>query len=336
MAFVVRSRLAIALVSLAAASVASVSSAQVSTTYTYDPQGQVKTVTRSSGTVAYTYDAAGNRTAVGMVYPPPTAGNTILSVAFNGVDAQVALPVSGQVSGTTCVSPPAHGYYACVGTIAHYTPFTGYYGPDSFAYVATGPGGNSAPATVTVSVGNPPAPSVGAISTTTAFNTPKAIALSPSGVYNSLGVTSGPAHGLASIGGTTATYTPNGLYSGPDSFTYTATGPGGTSAPATVSVTVGAAPPNTSPTAVNDGTIQIVSGDTVSVNVVANDSDPDGDPLTVIGLSKTTSTKADYSFSGGYITVMAKSSKGGDSLTYTISDGRGGTATATLSINVTF
>jgi hypothetical protein len=71
-------------------------------------------------------------------------------------------------------------------------------------------------------------------------------------------------------------------------------------------------------------------------NVVANHSDPDGDALTVIGLSKTTSTRADYQFSGGFITITAKSSKGGDTLTYTVSDGRGGTANATLSIYVTF
>ncbi|KQY31933.1 hypothetical protein ASD38_23005 [Caulobacter sp. Root487D2Y] len=268
--------------------------------------------------------------------PAPTAANTSLSVAYNGADATVALPVGGVVAGATIVTAPAHGYYAVTGTTAHYTPYTGYYGPDSFNYVASGPGGASAPATVSVSVGLPPAPTAGAVSTTTAFNTPKAIGLSPSGIYSSLAVASGPAHGWASISGTTATYTPNGLYSGPDSFTYTATGPGGTSAPATVSVTVGAPPPNNPPTAVNDGTVQIVAGDTVNVNVTANDSDPDGDTLSIVSLSKTTSTKADYAFSGGTITVMAKSSKGGDSLTYTITDGKGGTATATLSINVTF
>jgi hypothetical protein len=182
----------------------------------------------------------------------------------------------------------------------------------------------------------PAAPSAGAVSATTAFNTPKAIALAPSGVYSALAVASGPAHGSVSISSATATYSPAFNYSGPDSFTYTATGPGGTSAPATVSVTIGAPPPNNPPTAVNDGTISLLAGDTANVYVVGNDTDPDGDPLTVVAISKTTSTKADYDFSGGYVTVMAKSSKGSDSLTYTITDGKGGTATATLTINVTF
>ena len=49
---------------------------------------------------------------------------------------------------------------------------------------------------------------------------------------------SGPAHGTIAIAGDVITYTPTAGYAGPDSFTYTATGPGGTSAPATVSLTV--------------------------------------------------------------------------------------------------
>src|SRR3546814_4408130 len=38
------------------------------------------------------------------------------------------------------------------------SPASGYYGSDSFAYAATGPGGTSAPASVQLTVGTPPAP----------------------------------------------------------------------------------------------------------------------------------------------------------------------------------
>jgi hypothetical protein len=79
---------------------------------------------------------------------------------------------------------------------------------------------------------------VGNASLTVNYNTAGSVGLSPSGVYSSLAVASGPSHGSASISGTTATYTPTSGYSGLDSFAYTATGPGGTSSPATVSVTV--------------------------------------------------------------------------------------------------
>lgn len=47
-----------------------------------------------------------------------------------------------------------------------------------------------------------------------------------------------PANGTAVVTGTTITYQPNAGYAGADSFSYTATNSGGTSAPATVSVTV--------------------------------------------------------------------------------------------------
>lgn len=58
------------------------------------------------------------------------------------------------------------------------------------------------------------------------------------GTATSLSITSPPAHGTATVSGTTITYQPNAGYAGPDSFAYTATNAGGTSAPATVSVTV--------------------------------------------------------------------------------------------------
>ncbi len=47
-----------------------------------------------------------------------------------------------------------------------------------------------------------------------------------------------PAHGAATVTGSTATYTPVAGFSGTDTFTYTATNAAGTSAPATVTVTV--------------------------------------------------------------------------------------------------
>lgn len=58
------------------------------------------------------------------------------------------------------------------------------------------------------------------------------------GAPTSLAIGTPPANGTAIVSGTTITYQPNAGYAGPDSFTYTATNSGGTSAPATVSVTV--------------------------------------------------------------------------------------------------
>ncbi len=110
-----------------------------------------------------------------------------------------------------------------------YTPTAGYFGADSFTYTATGPGGTSAPATVSVTVATPAAPTVAARSAAVPYDTATAVDLTASitGVHTSIAVASAPAHGTTSITGDVVTYTPTAGYFGADSFTYTATGPGG-------------------------------------------------------------------------------------------------------------
>ena len=58
------------------------------------------------------------------------------------------------------------------------------------------------------------------------------------GAPTSVAIATAPSNGTAIVSGTTITYQPNPGYAGSDSFSYTATNSGGTSAPATVSVTV--------------------------------------------------------------------------------------------------
>src|SRR5690606_25881172 len=87
-----------------------------------------------------------------------------------------------------------------------------------------------------------PAPVASAASASVGYETPQAIDLSGAmtGIPTSIGLGSWPAHGAVAVAGDVIIYTPAPLYYGPDSFTYTAAGPGGTSAPATVTVTVAA------------------------------------------------------------------------------------------------
>ncbi|QRY70412.1 putative Ig domain-containing protein (plasmid) [Ensifer sp. PDNC004] len=84
------------------------------------------------------------------------------------------------------------------------------------------------------------APIANAVSTTVAANSSaNAIPLQLSGdTPDSVAVASAPSHGTANASGTTINYTPTAGYSGPDSFTYTATNAAGTSTAATVSITV--------------------------------------------------------------------------------------------------
>lgn len=83
-------------------------------------------------------------------------------------------------------------------------------------------------------------PVANAVSFTVAYNaaaTPVTLNIT-GGAPTSVAVASAPSHGTAIASGTSITYQPTTGYAGPDSFTYTATNSGGTSAPATVTVTV--------------------------------------------------------------------------------------------------
>jgi RHS repeat-associated protein len=70
------------------------------------------------------------------------------------------------------------------------------------------------------------------------------------------------------------------------------------------------------------------------INVLGNDSDPDGDPLTVTGVTQPTNGKA-VTGSNNIVTYTPTTGfTGQDSFTYSISDGRGGTAGATVRVTV--
>src|SRR3546814_1147473 len=88
--------------------------------------------------------------------------------------------------------------------VVTYTPASGYYGSDSFAYAATGPGGTSAPASVQLTVGTPPAPVAAdksGVSIAYGAATPIDLASSVTGVKSAIAVAAQPAHGRVAISG---------------------------------------------------------------------------------------------------------------------------------------
>ncbi len=90
--------------------------------------------------------------------------------------------------------------------------------------------------------------------------------------------------------------------------------------------------PNQSPSAVNDRA-ETTSGMAVTIDVASNDTDPDGNSLTVGILVQPTNGVARVSNNQIVYTPNAGFS-GSDSLTYSVSDGKGGSATATVTIVV--
>jgi len=146
---------------------------------------------------------------------------------------------------------------------------------------------------------------------------------------------SGPANGTLSPvpgGGGTVTYTPKLDYVGPDAFTFKVTDSFGFVDEATVHITV--TPVNDPPVAKND-TITTAEDTPASGNVLSNDSDVDGDTLSAVVVTPPTNGTLALNSNGAFTYSPNANYHGPDSFTYSISDGNGGSATATAAITVT-
>lgn len=138
---------------------------------------------------------------------------------------------------------------------------------------------------------------------------------------------------LASNGNGSFTYTPGSNYFGGDSFTYTLSD-GQNTAIGTVNLTVTSV--NDAPVAVNDAATT-TSGQAVTINVLANDSDVDGTlNAGTLAIANGPSNGA-VSINGGNVVYTAgQFFAGSDSFTYTVKDNNGATsnvATVNLTVN---
>ncbi len=126
------------------------------------------------------------------------------------------------------------------------------------------------------------------------------------------------------------TYTPNRDANGSDSFGFVANDGKLDSSQATVSVTI--TPVNDPPVAVADKA-STTQGTTVSISVLANDSDPDGDILSLASASQ--GAKGTTALSGTVVRYTPSADfVGTDTFTYTVMDGKGATATGTVTVTV--
>ena len=129
------------------------------------------------------------------------------------------------------------------------------------------------------------------------------------------------------------TYTPNRGYTGVDTFTYTLSDGNNHQATATVTATIKAASGNIAPVATDD-TVTTEMNAPITSDVLANDTDADGDSLTLS--TYTAPTNGSVTRVGNKLVYTPQTSfVGADSFRYSISDSHGHTATATVNITVT-
>src|SRR5947209_8580192 len=171
-----------------------------------------------------------------------------------------------------------------------YTPAANYNGSDSFTYTVSDGNGGTATGMVTVTVtAVNDAPVAHADSATVAEDGTVDVAVlgnDTDEVGNTLSrkaVTQG-AHGSVVINpDKTVKYTPAANYNGSDSFTYNVSDGNGGTATATVTVTITAV--NDAPVA-NADSATVAEDGTVNVAVLGNDTDADGDTLSVTAVTQ--------------------------------------------------
>ena len=141
----------------------------------------------------------------------------------------------------------------------------------------------------------------------------------------------GATHGSVALVGGNVVFTPDANYNGSATFTYTVSdGLGGLS---TATVTLGIKPVNDAPVAVADSAT--TNEDTpVIINVLANDTDVDGDSLTVTGATASNGTVV-VNANNTLSFTPASNFSGTALIQYSISDGKGGTASAQVTVTVT-
>lgn len=152
-----------------------------------------------------------------------------------------------------------------------------------------------------------------------------------------VGIDQPPAKGSVVLGTEWLEYTPSDDATGTDTFSYIVEDRLGVQGRARVRV--GIAPPgsqNHNPTAVPDS-VTVRPGREVSINVLSNDLDADGDALTVDTDPQTVSVSdpaATVTMAEDLVTVKAPATNGVFVVAYQIEDGRGGRAQGQLTVTV--
>ena len=244
--------------------------------------------------------------------------------------------VDGDTLSITSVTQPVNGVVANNGTDVTYTPDANFNGTDSFNYIVSDGNGGSDTATVTVTV-NPVNDDPAATDDTAVTNEDMSVLVDVlandtdiDGDSLSIASVTQPANGLLVNNGMDVTYTPNPNFNGTDTLNYTVSdGNGGTST-ATVNITIN--PVNDNPVA-NDDTAAADEDVSISINVLSNDTDVDGDQLVVENVTQP--ANGTVTNNGADVTYTPNANfNGTDTFTYTVSDGNGGVDTAMVSVTI--
>jgi hypothetical protein len=280
----------------------------------------------------------------------PTANDDVLVVLED--DPATAVPVFANDTDpeddpllVIATSTPAKGAVAITGggTGLTYTPAHDANGSDSFTYTVNDGKGGIASATVDVTITPTNDDPVAVTDTLTvaedATATAVAVLANDTDVEGDATTITGTTDGAKGVvvitgGGAGLTYKPNLNANGSDTFTYTISDGNGGVGTGTVDVTI--TPVNDPPVALNDTAFTVQQGSGASpLAVMSNDSDLDGDTLLIT--ARTNGAHGVVTITGGGTGLTYDPTGlyvGTDVFSYTVSDGHGGTRSASVLLSV--
>jgi VCBS repeat-containing protein len=308
----------------------------------------------------HTYTAVGNYTVVLTVTDDGGATATDTAVAADDAystdeDAQLTIAAPGvlgndsDLDGDTLTAvvdtQPSSGTLTLSSDGSFtYSPDPNFNGSDSFTYHANDSMENSNVATVTISVNpvnDPP------VATADAYSTDEDVVLTvttPGVLSNdsdidvdmlSAVVSSQPSNGTLTLSSDGSfTYSPDINFNDTDFFTYLTNDGMEDSNVSTVTITVNAI--NDTPVAINDSysTEEDLNLTVAALGVLANDSDLDGDILTTVVDTQSSSGTLTLNPNGSFTYSPDPNFNGSDSFTYLASDGLGNSNVALVTITV--
>ncbi|EIU6866887.1 tandem-95 repeat protein [Vibrio parahaemolyticus] len=235
-----------------------------------------------------------------------------LNEVFKDSDSSLEFSVSGNNSIQISI----------VSGVATITPTADWNGKETITFTAKDPSGESVSQTVNFTVA--PVVDIEADSTNVVEDTPTIINVLGNDTFEgkdkvvSLDAENGPKNGTVIVNNDgTVTYTPNDNYVGKDTFTYIVTS-GGVSESTTVEVNV--TPVNDAPVAKDD--IATTQEDTaVTIDVLPNDTDVDGDKLSIQSASVPEAQGKVEIVDGKLVFTPAENFNGDAEITYTVTDG---------------
>ena len=264
--------------------------------------------------------------------------NSATGVLANDSDAD------GDTLTVTATVQPSHGTLnlSTNGSFT-YTPNADYHGTDTFKYKANDGFGDSAEATVTITVNSINDAPVAAsdsydveLDGTLTVNADQGVLANDTDTDDdslTAAIVSQPDHGTVSFNTDGSfTYTPTAGYHGDDTFTYKANDGTVDSAAATVTINVNAPP------AVVDDAYSVDEDGTLTKNaaagVLANDSDADNDTFTAAVVTQPTHGTLTLNADGSLTYTPDADYHGTDTFTYKSNDGTHDSAEATVTITI--